>query len=354
MDAPSRGLVLRHLLSWAMTLCASAQLQAQATNCSVSFRATPDPALHASGNLKGWNIGLQFRVVATQANACASTKIVILDNPPNFAWKPPIPGGTRGPWLVYPTGSVNGAVDAQLCTVSAPFTSPKRLTVQVQQYLGTSNYVPVSQPLTLMVEPPSSTSPGPCGSTGSGGGGGGGEPPPPPPPPGGGSLFNEARSVFQHARCTTCHSGMAFPGAPHPTMVAGRPIGAADCATCHHHPTAGQPVLGSAVGAPVELAGSRPSWRMAPPGMRLTSTMSARDICVQVKNNVSGATDQAKAQAVADHVNTDDLVKWAFAPICAATTTTSGACTSRPAAPGSHMDFVRRLNDWARAGGGCP
>jgi hypothetical protein len=349
------GWRLGFLLGCALLFGAGQAGQAQVTSCQLTLTATPNPMFHSSGTLRGFNLAVQFRVTATRPNVCSSTKIVITDAFSPFAWKPPIPGGTRGPWLVFPSNSTSGEVDAQLCFPgTGTFTQPVTITFQAQQYLGSTPYVPVSDRVSLTVQPPAagaqntgcSTPMQPGGST--------------EPPPGGNATaaaaaFNETRSVFNHARCTTCHGGTTLPPSPHPSTIAGRAIGAGDCATCHHTPSTTNTVPASGVGGPVPLPMSNKAWQMAPMSMRLTSTMSARDICQQVKANSSGATDQAKAQAVASHVASDDLVRWAFGPLCSITGSTSGNCpATRPAAPGTHSGFVQQLDTWASNGGACP
>lgn len=188
------------------------------------------------------------------------------------------------------------------------------------------------------------------------GGGGGNEPPPGTNNPDlAMQAFQSTIRVFQHPRCTTCHSGLSLPPSPHPSSVAGRPIGVSDCATCHHTPSPTNTIPASGIGGPVPLANSNRPWRMAPSSMTLTSTISARDACNQVKSRSPGATDRERAQAVATHVQDDDLVKWGFQPICSATMSSTGPCSNRPAVSAmTHADFVRHLSEWARHGGACP
>ncbi len=166
------------------------------------------------------------------------------------------------------------------------------------------------------------------------------------------AAFNEAVPVFQHPRCTTCHSPTTVPASPHPTEIQGRPITSSDCATCHNRTN--RPA--SAARAPVPLANSNRPWRMAPATMALTESMAPQAICLQIRSQVPGATFEEQADHVADHVLEDDLVRWAFAPECGTNQMDEGACdpATRPAAPGGHQTFADTLRRWADNGGACP
>jgi hypothetical protein len=159
----------------------------------------------------------------------------------------------------------------------------------------------------------------------------------------GASAWTQIFAVLSHPRCANCHvdddrprwsgAGTGQPR-PHPMNVMGGQGGRGNpamlCATCHGETNA--PVAHGPPGAH--------DWHLAPAAMVWFGKSSA-EICAQVKDprRNGGRT----LQQVADHIRTDKLVAWGWAP-----------GPGREPAPGSIEQTYRLMQDWIAAGAPCP
>jgi hypothetical protein len=152
------------------------------------------------------------------------------------------------------------------------------------------------------------------------------------------ALFEEAGKVLQSPRCVNCH-----PAGDRPRQTAARRLhiplvvrgtdgfGAPGmrCKTCHHDNNFD----------PAGIPGND-HWHLAPASMTWEGR-SLGQICEQLKDPArNGNRDVA---AIAEHVISDTLVKWAWSP---------GA--GRTPAPGTNAEFGELLRAWAETGAQCP
>jgi hypothetical protein len=152
------------------------------------------------------------------------------------------------------------------------------------------------------------------------------------------ALFEEAGKVLQSPRCVNCH-----PAGDRPRQTDGRRLhiplvvrgkdgfGAPGmrCNTCHHDNNFD----------PAGIPGND-HWHLAPASMTWEGRSLAQ-ICEQLKDPArNGNRDIA---AIAEHVITDTLVKWAWSP--------GGG---RTPAPGTNAQFGELLRAWADTGAQCP
>lgn len=151
------------------------------------------------------------------------------------------------------------------------------------------------------------------------------------------ALFAEVGKVIQHPRCLNCHPAGDSPTQtdrvrPHmPLVVRADGIGAPGmhCPTCHHAKNFD----------PANVPGN-PKWMLAPPEMAWQGKTLGQ-ICVQIKDKTrNGDRDLA---ALEEHMATDDLVGWGWAP---------GG--NRTPAPGTQAKFGALFKAWVQSGASCP
>ena len=151
------------------------------------------------------------------------------------------------------------------------------------------------------------------------------------------ALFGEAGKVLRHPRCLNCHPDGDRPsqgnGYPHQPPVQrgddGHGVSAMRCATCH------QKANFDSAGIP-----GHPEWRLAPLSMAWQHK-SLAEICTQLKD--SSRNGGRNLNAIAEHVEHDSLVGWAWKP---------GA--GREPAPGTQASFGALIKAWADSGAACP
>jgi len=151
------------------------------------------------------------------------------------------------------------------------------------------------------------------------------------------ALFGEAGKVLRHPRCLNCHPDGDRPsqgtGYPHQPPVQrgddGHGVSAMRCATCHQ----------KANFDPAGIPG-HPEWRLAPLSMAWQHK-SLAEICTQLKD--SSRNGGRNLTAIAEHVEHDSLVGWAWMP---------GA--GREPAPGTQALFGALIKAWADSGAACP
>lgn len=151
-------------------------------------------------------------------------------------------------------------------------------------------------------------------------------------------LFDPIARVVMHPRCVNCHQA----DAPRHTDLSTRHTqgvvrgkdghGAAgqNCVACHQ---SGNSANGQVPGAK--------HWHLAPASMSWQG-LKAGEICRQMKDPARNGNRRTGAQVI-EHMSTDPLVLWAWAP---------GTGRSQP--PMSHADFVAALRTWADKGMPCP
>lgn len=157
-------------------------------------------------------------------------------------------------------------------------------------------------------------------------------------PPSTEKLFDPIASVLTHPRCLNCHQatrpGQTDQSIPHIQQVirgaSGTGSPALQCAACHQDKNSAD---GRVPGAA--------HWHMAPVSMAWEGLTRAQ-ICRQMKDPQRNGGRKTPEQVV-EHMRTDPLVLWAWAP---------GGDRSTPTI--SHAQFLRRLDDWAKAGMPCP
>lgn len=155
------------------------------------------------------------------------------------------------------------------------------------------------------------------------------------------ALFEQIASVMRHPRCLNCHSGQAFPrqgnGEAHRFNVRrgseNRGVAALPCSTCH------QSRNQTASGVP-----GAPGWQLAPAVMGWEG-LSSGAICRALSDPARG--NMTPAQLV-EHLRTDPLVQWAFAP------GRDPHGIARAAPPMSHAGFLALVQQWRDSGAQCP
>ncbi len=156
------------------------------------------------------------------------------------------------------------------------------------------------------------------------------------------AAFNEASKVFFSARCSNCHPAGDIPTqgdsmTPHMMGVTRGPEGKGvyelQCATCHQE---------------MNLEGESmppgaPNWHMPPAHQKMAfQGLTAGQLCRQLKDPTKNKGRKTAKESV-EHVKSDPLVLWAWAP-----------GQGRTAPPMSHADLVKKLNEWVDNGGACP
>ena len=157
-------------------------------------------------------------------------------------------------------------------------------------------------------------------------------------PTGDSVLFDQIASVLMHPRCINCHQDNS------PTQgderIRHRPLvvrGANDhgaptqpCQTCHQETNTADGFVPGVV-----------NWRLAPLSMLWEGKTKAQ-ICEQMKDPTRNGGRKG-GKDVIEHMKTDPLVLWAWAP--------GGGRTTPPL---SHEKFVEVLDTWVSAGMPCP
>ncbi|WP_174821656.1 hypothetical protein [Duganella rivi] len=153
-----------------------------------------------------------------------------------------------------------------------------------------------------------------------------------------GALFDPIASVVQSPRCVNCHQAEAprqkDQGVLHAQQVVrgrdGHGAPALQCAACHQAANTAQ---GQVPGAP--------NWHLAPLSMRWQG-LDKKGVCQQMRDPARNGNRRSGDQVI-EHMKTDPLVLWAWNP---------GAKRTTP--PLSHDEFIKALQQWARAGMPCP
>jgi hypothetical protein len=152
------------------------------------------------------------------------------------------------------------------------------------------------------------------------------------------ALFTEAGRVLLHPRCVNCHPGTDRPlqgdaRRPHEPRVRrgadGHGVTAMRCTACHTSANY------DAVGMP-----GHPHWAVAPASMAWEGRTLGQ-ICEQVKDPARNGG--RKLEAVVEHMRSDSLVGWAWAP-----------GVGREPAPGTQAAFGALVDAWAKTGAVCP
>jgi hypothetical protein len=150
------------------------------------------------------------------------------------------------------------------------------------------------------------------------------------------ATFDPIASVLMHPRCINCHQDQSprqgDARTVHlPLIVRGKDGHGAptqQCQTCHQ-------TANTADGFVPGVA----DWHLAPLSM-LWEGRSAQQICEQMKDPARNG-GRHTAEQIIEHMKTDPLVLWAWAP---------GARTTPPL---SHDKFVEALEAWVKAGMPC-
>jgi hypothetical protein len=151
------------------------------------------------------------------------------------------------------------------------------------------------------------------------------------------ATFDPVASVVMHPRCMNCHQAdsprQADAGRRHqPLVVRGQDgHGAPEqrCQSCHQARNTGRGIVPGAAG-----------WHLAPASMKWEG-LSKAQICRSLKDPARNG--KRTGEAVVEHMKSDPLVLWAWAP---------GAGRAPP--PLTHDQFAQALEAWIRAGLPCP
>src|SRR6266446_1177573 len=151
-------------------------------------------------------------------------------------------------------------------------------------------------------------------------------------------LFEPIASVVMHPRCINCHQDESprqtdLKILHQPLVVRGKDSHGAptqQCQTCHQ-------ATNTADGFVPGVA----TWGLAPVSM-LWEDRTKGQICEQMKDPQRNGARRT-GEEVIEHMKTDPLVLWAWAP---------GAGRTTP--PLSHEKFVQALEAWVSAGMPCP
>jgi len=148
--------------------------------------------------------------------------------------------------------------------------------------------------------------------------------------------FDPIASVVMHPRCMNCHQvespRQTDARIPHQPLVvrgsAGLGAPAQPCQACHQ-------ATNTADGFVPGVA----TWRLAPLSMKWEG-LTKQQICEQMKDPARNG-GRSTGEAVIEHMKSDPLILWAWAP---------GARTTPPL---SHEKFVVALEAWVHAGMPC-
>lgn len=152
--------------------------------------------------------------------------------------------------------------------------------------------------------------------------------------------FLRASTVFQHPRCTNCHTRAEGPrqgdaARPHALGILRGPEGRGAsatqrCAACHKDRN-----------GPAGAIPGAQDWRMPPPGRAGWDGLTAAEICAAIKDPARNA-GLTVAQVV-EHLGRDALVAWAWAP---------GGRRTAPSLP--LAEFLELMRAWRDGRGACP
>ena len=152
------------------------------------------------------------------------------------------------------------------------------------------------------------------------------------------ALFREAGKVLTHPRCVNCHPAGDRPlqgesGRLHePPVERGKDdfgLAAMRCGTCHQN----------ANFDPGRVPG-HPHWHLAPREMAWQGKTLSQ-ICAQIKDPARNGG--RSLQQIHDHIATDSLVGWAWAP-----------GFGRQPAPGTQKGMGALIAAWMKDGAACP
>jgi mono/diheme cytochrome c family protein len=150
--------------------------------------------------------------------------------------------------------------------------------------------------------------------------------------------WGEVYRVLSSPRCANCHPAGDAPlqgdvPRPHAMAITRRsPAVGLSCGACHRDRNA--ELLGGPPGVP--------GWRMPPADVPMVFTgRSSRELCMQLHD--PKATGGRSLQALVHHLESDELVHWAFAP---------GPGRTLP--PISHRALVAAAERWVAGGAPCP
>jgi hypothetical protein len=148
--------------------------------------------------------------------------------------------------------------------------------------------------------------------------------------------FDPIASVVMHPRCMNCHQvdspRQTDARIPHQPLAvrgaAGLGVPAQPCQTCHQ-------TTNTANGFVPGVA----AWRLAPLSMKWEG-LTKQEICEQMKDPARNG-GRSTGEAVIEHMKSDPLILWAWAPGARTTPTLS------------HEKFVVALEAWVHAGMPC-
>jgi hypothetical protein len=152
------------------------------------------------------------------------------------------------------------------------------------------------------------------------------------------ALFTELGKVLTHPRCVNCHPAGDRPhqgeqGRLHQPPVErgadGHGLAAMRCSICHQ----------AANFDPGRVPG-HPEWHLAPREMAWEGK-TLGEICAQIKDPARNGG--RKVEDLIDHIGTDTLVGWAWAP-----------GFGRRSAPGTQKQAGALVEAWVKTGAACP
>jgi hypothetical protein len=153
--------------------------------------------------------------------------------------------------------------------------------------------------------------------------------------------FVAIASVLQSPRCRNCHPAGDAPlqtdaGRPHAMNISRQSVEAGlPCSTCHQeHNSEAIGIRGGPPGAP--------RWNLPPKQTPMVfEGRTVHALCEQLKDPAQNG--QRSLAALHEHISTDELVLWGWAP---------GGNRSLP--PLSHPQFVAAFTAWVASDGACP
>jgi hypothetical protein len=152
------------------------------------------------------------------------------------------------------------------------------------------------------------------------------------------AIFTELGKVLTHPRCVNCHPAgdrprqgdvMRLHQPPVERGADGFGLPAMRCPICHQ----------AANFEPAGVPGN-PIWHLAPREMAWEGK-TLGEICAQIKDTARNGN--RSLAALVEHIGTDHLVGWAWAP---------GG--NRTPAPGTQQEAGALVDAWVRSGAACP